>query len=114
VAEVPWSHPNLMGACASPHQHAHLPPPPAPLTLQVMADPDLAMLMSKPNVMTAIAECTQNPMAMAKYQNDAEASPAGGGRGDQGAAGGRAPAGGCRGAQGAAGGRAPGGHRAET
>lgn len=39
---------------------------------KVMADPSLATSMTKPNVMAAIAECTQNPMNIFKYQNDAE------------------------------------------
>ncbi len=37
-----------------------------------MSDPDLATSMTKPNVMAAIAECTTNPMALFKYQNDPE------------------------------------------
>lgn len=39
---------------------------------KIMSDPDLATSMTKPNVMNAIAECTQNPMSIFKYQNDEE------------------------------------------
>jgi STI1 domain len=39
---------------------------------KVMSDPDLATSMTKPSVMAAIAECTQNPMNIFKYQADEE------------------------------------------
>lgn len=39
---------------------------------KVMSDPELATSMTKPAVMAAIAECTQNPMNIFKYQNDEE------------------------------------------
>ncbi|KAI7836497.1 hypothetical protein COHA_009645 [Chlorella ohadii] len=39
---------------------------------KVMADPDLAGMMTNPKIMAAIAECTKNPMAIFNYQNDPE------------------------------------------
>ena len=39
-----------------------------------MSDPDLATSITKPEVMQAIAECTSNPMAILKYQSNAEVS----------------------------------------
>lgn len=39
---------------------------------KVMADPDLSGMMTNPRIMTAIAECTKDPMNIFKYQNDEE------------------------------------------
>ena len=42
----------------------------AQLISRIMAEPDLAAALQKPKVMQAIMEAQQNPMAMAKYQDD--------------------------------------------
>ncbi len=41
---------------------------PLQFVAKLMADPELATAITNPNVMSAIAECTQNPMAIFKYQ----------------------------------------------
>ena len=45
---------------------------PEQMMQRVMADPELAMLMTKPKVMSAMMEMNKNPMAMLKYQSDPE------------------------------------------
>ncbi|KAK2080819.1 hypothetical protein QBZ16_000673 [Prototheca wickerhamii] len=47
---------------------------PEQMMQRVMADPELAMLMTKPKVMSAMMEMNKNPMAMLKYQSDPEIS----------------------------------------
>uniref|UniRef100_A0A2P2JL10 Protein TIC 40, chloroplastic n=1 Tax=Rhizophora mucronata TaxID=61149 RepID=A0A2P2JL10_RHIMU len=39
---------------------------------KVMANPDIAMAFQNPRVQQAIMECSQNPLSIAKYQNDKE------------------------------------------
>jgi hypothetical protein len=39
---------------------------------KVMGDPDLSGMMTNPRIMTAIAECSKDPMNIFKYQNDEE------------------------------------------
>ncbi|CAI8590345.1 unnamed protein product [Vicia faba] len=41
---------------------------------KIMANPDVAMAFQNPRVQAAIMDCSQNPMSIAKYQNDKEAS----------------------------------------
>lgn len=45
---------------------------PEQMMQKVMSDPELATMMTKPNVMTALMEMNKNPMAMFKYQSDPE------------------------------------------
>ncbi|KAL6781525.1 hypothetical protein ACKKBG_A11515 [Auxenochlorella protothecoides x Auxenochlorella symbiontica] len=47
---------------------------PEQMMQKVMSDPELATMMTKPNVMTALMEMNKNPMAMFKYQSDPEVS----------------------------------------
>ncbi|GKV47072.1 hypothetical protein SLEP1_g54007 [Rubroshorea leprosula] len=39
---------------------------------KIMANPDVAMAFQNPRVQQAIMDCSQNPMSIAKYQNDKE------------------------------------------
>ncbi|KAL0351352.1 UNVERIFIED_CONTAM: protein, chloroplastic [Sesamum calycinum] len=39
---------------------------------KIMANPDIAMAFQNPRVQAAIMECSQNPLSIAKYQNDKE------------------------------------------
>ncbi|KAL3503891.1 hypothetical protein ACH5RR_033732 [Cinchona calisaya] len=39
---------------------------------KIMANPDVAMAFQNPRVQAAIMECSQNPLSIAKYQNDKE------------------------------------------
>ncbi|KAL5064596.1 hypothetical protein RYX36_026333 [Vicia faba] len=39
---------------------------------KIMANPDFAMAFQNPRVQAAIMDCSQNPMSIAKYQNDKE------------------------------------------
>ncbi|XP_073043636.1 protein TIC 40, chloroplastic-like isoform X1 [Primulina eburnea] len=39
---------------------------------KIMANPDVAMAFQNPRVQAAITECSQNPLNIAKYQNDKE------------------------------------------
>lgn len=39
---------------------------------KIMANPDVAMAFQNPRVQAAIMDCSQNPMSIAKYQNDKE------------------------------------------
>ena len=39
---------------------------------KIMQDPELAQLMTKPSVLSAIAECSKDPMAIMKYSSDKE------------------------------------------
>ncbi|KAI8526565.1 hypothetical protein RHMOL_Rhmol12G0006500 [Rhododendron molle] len=39
---------------------------------KIMANPDIAMAFQNPRVQAAIMDCSQNPMSIAKYQNDKE------------------------------------------
>lgn len=39
---------------------------------KIMANPDVAMAFQNPRVQAAIMDCSQNPMNIAKYQNDKE------------------------------------------
>ncbi|KAJ0977271.1 hypothetical protein J5N97_012745 [Dioscorea zingiberensis] len=39
---------------------------------KIMANPDIAMAFQNPKVQAAIMECSQNPLSIAKYQNDKE------------------------------------------
>ena len=45
---------------------------PSEMVSKIMADPELAQLMTKPSVLSAIAECSKDPMALAKYTGDKE------------------------------------------
>ncbi|PKU60728.1 Protein TIC 40, chloroplastic [Dendrobium catenatum] len=37
-----------------------------------MANPDVALAFQNPKVQAAIMDCSQNPLSIAKYQNDKE------------------------------------------
>ncbi|CAL9131674.1 unnamed protein product [Musa acuminata var. zebrina] len=39
---------------------------------KIMANPDVAMAFQNPKVQAAILDCSQNPLSIAKYQNDKE------------------------------------------
>ncbi|XP_057490929.1 protein TIC 40, chloroplastic-like [Actinidia eriantha] len=39
---------------------------------KIMANPDVAMAFQNPRVQAAIMDCSQNPLSIAKYQNDKE------------------------------------------
>ncbi|KAM3306105.1 protein TIC 40, chloroplastic [Capsicum chacoense] len=39
---------------------------------KIMANPDIAMAFQNPRVQAAIMDCSQNPLSIAKYQNDKE------------------------------------------
>ncbi|KAL5982914.1 hypothetical protein ACLOJK_016993 [Asimina triloba] len=39
---------------------------------KIMANPDVAMAFQNPKVQAAIMDCSQNPLSIAKYQNDKE------------------------------------------
>lgn len=45
---------------------------PEDVVSKILANPDLAMAFQNPRVQQAIMDCSQNPMNMVKYQNDAE------------------------------------------
>jgi hypothetical protein len=45
---------------------------PSDMVSKIMQDPELATLMTKPNVLAAIAECSKDPMAIMKYSSDQE------------------------------------------
>ncbi|KAK5819642.1 hypothetical protein PVK06_024659 [Gossypium arboreum] len=39
---------------------------------KIMANPEVAMAFQNPRVQAAIMDCSQNPLSIAKYQNDKE------------------------------------------
>ncbi|XP_044468115.1 protein TIC 40, chloroplastic-like [Mangifera indica] len=45
---------------------------PEEVIAKIMANPDVAMAFQNPRVQAAIMDCSQNPMSIAKYQNDKE------------------------------------------
>ncbi|MCL7037830.1 hypothetical protein MKW94_020649, partial [Papaver nudicaule] len=45
---------------------------PEDVIAKIMANPDVAMAFQNPRVQQAIMDCSQNPLSIAKYQNDKE------------------------------------------
>ncbi|KAF2300544.1 hypothetical protein GH714_013988 [Hevea brasiliensis] len=47
-------------------------PYPEEVISKIMANPDVALAFQNPRVQQAIMDCSQNPLSIAKYQNDKE------------------------------------------